>query len=100
MKFERVFQVEPLRKFHRVITMEDFIEDLAPEIWPKNTREVFCWSARQSLSGNKIGCNAKDGNPFGPFWDSYNVDFKGDNYYGSIGFDTSNPSTINDWKNK
>ncbi|GIX83405.1 GDP-fucose protein O-fucosyltransferase 1 [Caerostris extrusa] len=69
--FDTYFKVEPLRKYHRVITMEYFMENLAPTIWPKGNRKVFCYSAR----GESDHCNAKDGNPFGPFWDTFDVNF-------------------------
>jgi peptide-O-fucosyltransferase len=52
------------------------------------------------LSDESIGCQAKDGNPFGPFWDYYGVDFSGDNYFGDIGLDISNPFILDDWNRK
>ncbi|KAI6191733.1 GDP-fucose protein O-fucosyltransferase 1 [Aphelenchoides bicaudatus] len=98
--FTNVFEVEPLRAYHKVITMEEFITTKAKKIWPESEREVFCWEPRQSLKGNSVNCQAKEGNPFGPFWDYYGVDFVSDNYYGEIGTDVSDPSVVDGWKKR
>lgn len=71
--FDTYFQIEPLQAYHRVITMERFMQELAPEIWPAGQRSAFCYISR----GSGAGCNPKEGNPFGPFWDTFGVDFSG-----------------------
>ncbi|VDO32616.1 unnamed protein product [Onchocerca flexuosa] len=83
--FDKYFLVEPLRNFHKMIVMRDFIEEIAPNIWPLDKRKAFCWQPRQSIfdTSKSSGCHAKEGNPFGPFWDYSNVTFIGDVYYAS-----------------
>lgn len=36
--FDRYFQVDPLRQYHSVITMHEFMETLAPKLWPPGKR--------------------------------------------------------------
>jgi len=36
--FDRYFKVEPLLSYHRVMTMERFMVELAPTIWPAGQR--------------------------------------------------------------
>ena len=36
--FDKWFKVSPLEVYHRVITMEKFMTNIAPSIWPKGTR--------------------------------------------------------------
>ena len=71
------FELDSLKKYHRSILMEDFMNDLAPHIWPPAARKVYCYSAAIARSKDKKSCPVKDGNPFGPFWDNFSVDFVG-----------------------
>ena len=85
--------------------MDDFMENIADEIWPQGQRIgksysvffytfhscflilkfrlAFCYQFRD---GEK-SCKAKDGNPFGPFWDRFNIDFDHNAKFGPLGFD-------------
>jgi peptide-O-fucosyltransferase len=99
--FKKYFKVEPLREYHRVMTMEDFMSDLAPTIWPVGKRMVYCFSHRQGiLSPDDGGCNAKDGNPFGPFWDTFSVNFDGSVFYSPLFYDTEDPRVAQQWKER
>uniref|UniRef100_A0A915PU11 GDP-fucose protein O-fucosyltransferase 1 n=1 Tax=Setaria digitata TaxID=48799 RepID=A0A915PU11_9BILA len=83
--FDKYFLVKPLLKFHRMVVMRDFIRETASNLWPLDKRMAFCWQSRQSIyDTNKLpGCHAKEGNPFGPFWDYSNISFVGDVFYAS-----------------
>lgn len=52
------------------------------------------------ILGNNNNCNAKDGNPFGPFWDTYGVDFVASEFYGPLHYDISNDLDLKKWTNK
>jgi hypothetical protein len=36
--FATYFSVEAVNEYHRAITMEDFMKELAPKIWPEGKR--------------------------------------------------------------
>ncbi|KAL1124708.1 hypothetical protein AAG570_001332, partial [Ranatra chinensis] len=94
--FDKYFKVESLEKFHRVMTMEKFMKEIAPEVWPPENRKAFCYMAR----GGSSGCNAKDGNPFGPFWDTFNIDFVGSELYGPLHYDIHHTDIAVKWAEK
>jgi peptide-O-fucosyltransferase len=43
--------------------------------------------ARGIKETSSSGCNAKEGNPFGPFWDTFSVDFDQSEFYGPLNYD-------------
>ena len=67
------FDLAKLAAFHRVVEMREFVDDLSPEIWKDKT--VYCHEVAMKRSSEKGKCPAKQGNPFGPFWDNFNVTF-------------------------
>lgn len=100
--FDTYFQVQPLLKFHRVITMERFMRHLADDLWPKSDRVSLCYSERKSLHGGTArSCYAKEGNPFGPFWDEYHIDFVSSEFFSPLTYDTVNSRDMPQrWLNK
>jgi len=52
---------------------------LLKKIWILHSFPAFCYEAR--VGSNGTSCNAKQGNPFGPFWDTYNIDFVKSEFY-------------------
>lgn len=77
--YDTWFDFEELKKFHKVVMMRHFMEQLAPTYWPNDgkSRKVYCPSGAAQRSPDLKSCPAKVGSPFGPFWDSFNVDFTG-----------------------
>lgn len=70
LRFDQFFKIEPLTHYHRVVVAEDFMNTLAPRVWPPESRIGMC--AVRNVADK---CRMKDGNPFGPFWDSLGVNF-------------------------
>ncbi|PAV84512.1 hypothetical protein WR25_12243, partial [Diploscapter pachys] len=99
--FETLFQVKPLKKLVRVVTMTEFTKYIMPKIWPQEKRVAFCWSAHKSIFNSTAadGCHAKEGNPFGPYWDTLGVEFVEDTFYGEIkgGYDLGIRGTKKEW---
>lgn len=99
--FDTYFDVDALKTYHRVILMEDFMRDLAPTIWPVEKRISFCYMERKPMYSKgddlKPACHAKEGNPFGPFWDTYEIDFVDSEFYGPLHFDVHHSNMPERW---
>ncbi|CAL2049707.1 unnamed protein product [Caenorhabditis brenneri] len=102
--FEVLFQVGSVAKYTRVVTMQEFTRKIMPKVWPLEKRKAFCWTPRKAIYDKDAepGCHAKEGNPFGPYWDYIGVSFVGDEYFGDIpgGFDTNQRGSRKKWLEK
>ncbi|KAJ1519866.1 hypothetical protein ONE63_004108 [Megalurothrips usitatus] len=100
--FDTYFNVKALQEFHRVITMEMFMKDIAPLIWPPEKRISFCYTARGNGENDEVekSCSAKEGNPFGPFWDTFNIDFVGSEFYGPLHYDIHHSDMAAHWEER
>lgn len=96
--FDTYFNVNSLNDYHRVVTMEYFMKNIASELWPPHKRISFCYTQR--IGEIESSCNAKSGNPFGPFWDTFNIDFVKSEFYGPLNYDAHNVNMMEMWKNK
>merc|ERR550539_1945800 len=55
--WDSVFNVSTLAQHHSVVTMETFMKETAPRLWPEGERISLCYSARPG--SNQEDCNAK-----------------------------------------
>jgi len=91
--FDRWFKVKPIEEYTKVLTMEYFMENLATKIWPIEQRIGFCYSFREGRR-----CAMKDGNPFGPFWNHFNISFTSYDQHVGLLWDTiSQENTKDGW---
>ena len=67
-------------------------------MWPPETRAAFCYSARQGKE--ESSCNAKEGSPFGPFWDHFNISFPRSELYSPLHYDTHHGPTTAQWRSR
>ncbi|KAM3959071.1 LOW QUALITY PROTEIN: GDP-fucose protein O-fucosyltransferase 1-like [Aphomia sociella] len=95
--FDTYFKVDSLEHYHRVITMNSFMIEIASTVWPKK-RISFCYTKRSGEIDNS--CNAKSGNPFGPFWDTFEINFVESEFYGPLNYDAHNMAMMEKWKQK
>lgn len=94
--FDTYFKVDPLLEYHRVQLMDDFMTKYSRDLWPPENRTSFCYMQR----GNSGGCNAKSGNPFESFWDTYGVDFSSSEFYAPLNYDVYNRNMVSKWHEK
>ena len=57
---------------------------------------AFCYAARSGGSETG-GCNAKEGNPFKSFWDTYKVDFDGSELFQPLYYSAASPKEMRRW---
>lgn len=94
--FDEYFDVARLSEYHRVLPMDRFMAELAAGLWPPERRAAFCYVRRGvgESPPNDNGCNAKSGNPFESFWDTYGVDFASSEFYAPLHYDVHRSNDV------
>lgn len=68
--FESIIQVEPIKEYHDVVLLTEFMRHNATENWPDGKRKFYCYSARD-IKFNR--CDALKGQPYKNFWTEFDV---------------------------
>lgn len=50
--------------------------------------------------GQGTDCNAKEGNPFGPFWNTFDIDFVKSEFYGPLNYDVHHQDMAIKWNKR
>lgn len=102
MPFKKYFKVEAVKEFAKVIAMAEFMKNLAETVWPPEKRISFCYLERMKLDGTSSNsCNAKEGNPFFSFWETFNIDFVGSEFFGpALNYDVINRGMDKLWNER
>ena len=75
--FDQVFEMAPILAYHRVVTLESFMESHGSAWHP---RPGYCFRSPAALNDPAPQCNHKVGNPFALFWDHFGVSFTSSHY--------------------
>lgn len=95
IEFEKYFKIAPIQKRQKAITMDSFMSDIASSIWPKGKRTVFCFTYRGGEDSES--CHAKEGNPFGPYWNKFKINFEKNIKFAPLSYDMDNEDNKAKW---
>ena len=83
----------------KAITIEKFFADgIATKVWPKGKRTAMCFTYRGSEKSET--CMAKEGNPYGPYWNKFKVNFDKDLKFAPLSYDMENEANREAWVKK
>ena len=84
--------MEAVQKYHKSLPLEDFLAEFGADRWPPGNRTGYCYRAREG----QVGCEMKQGNPFGPFWDELGVNFDSSEFT-YLTYSTQNKVLLQQW---
>lgn len=92
--FENVIAIDPIKDYHNVVTLTDFMRHHATDLWPSGNRIFFCYSARNIDAET---CDALKGQPYEKFWSTFNISEDGAIFYKPL---STSYHHIEGWKSK
>lgn len=96
--FSDFFELEPVRAYHRILPLHDFMAEFAPTYWPPGNRTGYCYGPSPH-SDHQEDCSMKQGNPFGPFWDEFSVEFD-NSVFTRLSYQIAHSSILKMWHEK
>jgi len=95
--FEKYFKISAITEYTKAITMDKFFNDgIAAKVWPKGKRTALCFTYR----GSTDSCQAKEGNPYEPYWNRFKVNFDKDAKFAPLSYDMDNEANKEMWLKK
>ncbi len=74
------------------------MEQLAPSHWPPGNRTGYCYAPSSRVT-DREDCDMKYGNPFGPFWNVFSVDFNRSEFT-RMSYTINKDVLLERWKNR
>ncbi|XP_077991252.1 GDP-fucose protein O-fucosyltransferase 1-like isoform X2 [Glandiceps talaboti] len=100
--YTEMFDLEAVQEYHTVITMEDFMEDLAPYHWAKGQRKAYCSRKAAEFNEDSHGDHVctRPGNPFKTFWDYFDIEFDESEIWDDLHFNVDYDEWRQGWMEK
>ncbi|XP_038060600.1 GDP-fucose protein O-fucosyltransferase 1-like isoform X2 [Patiria miniata] len=96
VQVDEYFDLDEIKKFYPdVITMEDFMTELAPLYWNEGNRVAYC---SNGLADNNGGKCTRDGNPFRTFWQDQGIEFDDSEVWTNLYFNVEHAGVAEHWK--
>ncbi|XP_022092846.1 GDP-fucose protein O-fucosyltransferase 1-like isoform X2 [Acanthaster planci] len=96
VQIDEYFELDEIKKFYPdVITMEDFMTELAPLYWKQGNRIAYCSNGLADINNGKC---TRDGNPFRTFWEDQGIEFDDSAVWTNLYFNVEHTGIAKQWK--
>ncbi|XP_070556884.1 GDP-fucose protein O-fucosyltransferase 1-like isoform X2 [Ptychodera flava] len=95
-----MFDLDAMQEYHTVITMEDFMENLAPYHWSPGNRVAYCSEKAAEFNldiHGEMSCT-RPGNPFKDFWEYFDINFDRSEIWNNLHFNVDYDEWRKGWE--